>query len=187
MELNDEQKKYFNHVREKVIPLLQGKKNPKLEAPIANLMWNMKKALGEMPGEKLDIETYAQRTKYDFYLIKEALKPGEEGRSFAEEVIAKIDGFFGLKMAPEEVKTVLKDKAAQSKEKLDWDKSIVDLLKLLGLESSLAARKKYAEALGFPKEQIDKMPNVEFNVWLHGQIMNAVACNRGNVPKTLVA
>ena len=75
---------------------------------------------------------------------------------------------------------------AKSKpEKLDWKVSIVDLLKLLDLDSSLAARKELANELGCPKEKIGG-DYAEMNVWLHKTVLQKIAANGGNIPKELM-
>jgi uncharacterized protein DUF3597 len=74
--------------------------------------------------------------------------------------------------------------AAQSKEKLDWRKSIVDLMKLLNLDSSLDARKRLAEELHFTGNMND---SASMNVWLHKQVMVKLAENGGKVPSELKA
>lgn len=77
----------------------------------------------------------------------------------------------------------LEAKAAASKEKLNWKTSIVDLLKLLGMDSSLAARKELAEELGYTGA---KDGSAEFNIWLHKTVLQKIADNGGNVPKELL-
>ena len=72
--------------------------------------------------------------------------------------------------------------AAANKEKLDWRKSIVDLMKLLGLESSLSARKELATELGYTG---DKNDSAKMNIWLHKQVMQKLAANGGKVPDDL--
>jgi hypothetical protein len=72
--------------------------------------------------------------------------------------------------------------AAQSKEKLDWHKSIVDLMKLLNLDSSLAARKRLAQELHYNGNMND---SASMNVWLHKQVMIKLAENGGRVPNEL--
>jgi hypothetical protein len=81
-----------------------------------------------------------------------------------------------------DVEAVLTKLAAQNKEKLDWRRSIVDLMKLLKLDSSLAARKELAKELhytGNPNE------SASMNVWLHKQVMIKLAENGGKVPDSL--
>ena len=62
-------------------------------------------------------------------------------------------------------------RAAAAGEKLDWPDSIVDLLKLLGLDSSLSARKRLATELGYTGSQDDSS---EMNLWLHREVMKRV-------------
>ncbi|MDR3462388.1 MAG: DUF3597 domain-containing protein [Beijerinckiaceae bacterium] len=65
---------------------------------------------------------------------------------------------------------------------LDWRKSIVDLMKLLGLDSSLAARKQLAEELHFDGDEHD---SAAMNIWLHEQVMTKFAENGGKLPADL--
>ena len=76
------------------------------------------------------------------------------------------------------------DKAAASKgEKLMWRTSIVDLMKALGLDSSLAARKELAKELHYTGNVDD---SAAMNVWLHKQVMSKLAENGGKVPADLL-
>lgn len=81
-----------------------------------------------------------------------------------------------------DVEAVLTQLAAKSKEKLDWRKSIVDLMKLLDLDSSLAARKELAKELHYSGDAND---SATMNVWLHKQVMIKLAENGGKVPADL--
>jgi hypothetical protein len=81
-----------------------------------------------------------------------------------------------------DVERVLTDLAAHKKEKLNWRTSIVDLMKLLDLDSSLGARKELAEELGYTGDQND---SAKMNIWLHKQVMNKLAQNGGKVPADL--
>jgi hypothetical protein len=72
--------------------------------------------------------------------------------------------------------------AKASKEKFDWRKSIVDLMKLLKLDSSLAARKELAKELGYTGSTSD---SAAMNTWLHKQVMAKLAANGGKVPDEL--
>ncbi len=67
---------------------------------------------------------------------------------------------------------------------LDWKVSIVDLLKVLGIDSSLQARKELAQELGCPAETMKD--NVAMNVWLHKAVLSQIAKNGGNIPKELL-
>lgn len=81
-----------------------------------------------------------------------------------------------------DVEAVLTKLAAQDKEKLDWRRSIVDLMKLLKLDSSLAARKELAKELHYTGNPND---SASLNVWLHKQVMIKLAENGGKVPDSL--
>jgi hypothetical protein len=82
-----------------------------------------------------------------------------------------------------DVEAILTKLAASNKEKLDWQKSIVDLMKLLNLDSSLAARKELADELHFTG---DKNDSATMNIWLHKQVMQKLAENGGKVPDSLL-
>jgi hypothetical protein len=69
-------------------------------------------------------------------------------------------------------------------EKLNWKTSIVDLMKLLGLDSSLSARKELATELGCPPEKMDD--SAQMNMWLHKTVLRKLAENGGNIPKELL-
>ncbi len=86
-------------------------------------------------------------------------------------------------MAQVDVAAVLTKLAEQNKEKLDWRKSIVDLMKLLNLDSSLAARKQLAKELQYTGDVSD---SASMNVWLHKQVMQKLAENGGKVPADLL-
>ncbi len=81
-----------------------------------------------------------------------------------------------------DVEAVLTKLAAQNKEKLDWRRSIVDLMKLLKLDSSLSARKELAKELHYTGDPND---SAAMNVWLHKQVMIKLAENGGKVPDSL--
>lgn len=69
-------------------------------------------------------------------------------------------------------------------EKLNWKVSIVDLMKLLGLESSLAVRKELAAELGCPAEKMGD--SAQMNMWLHKTVLQKLAENGGNIPASLL-
>ncbi len=81
-----------------------------------------------------------------------------------------------------DVDAILTEKSKQSPEKLNWQTSIVDLLKLLGLDSGLDSRKQLAKELGYPGDTSD---SATMNVWLHRQVMQKLAENGGKVPAGL--
>jgi hypothetical protein len=94
-------------------------------------------------------------------------------------------GSSGAPAAPQsavDVEAVLTKLAAQNKEKLDWRRSIVDLMKLLKLDSSLSARKALAKELHYTGNPND---SASLNVWLHKQVMIKLAENGGKVPDSL--
>ncbi len=75
--------------------------------------------------------------------------------------------------------------AKANPEKLDWKVSIVDLLKLLDLDHSLAARKEMAIELGCPAEKMGGDYS-EMNIWLHKTVLQKIAINGGNIPSNLL-
>ena len=81
-----------------------------------------------------------------------------------------------------DVAAVLDKLAAQTKQKLNWRKSIVDLMKLLNLDSSLTARKHLAQELHYTG---DVNHSASMNIWLHKQVMTKLAENGGKVPDEL--
>jgi hypothetical protein len=74
--------------------------------------------------------------------------------------------------------------AKANPEKLNWKVSIVDLMKLLGLDSSLAARKELAAELGCPAEKMGD--SAQMNMWLHKTVLQKLAANGGNIPAELL-
>ena len=81
-----------------------------------------------------------------------------------------------------DVEQILNDMQKSSGQQLNWRTSIVDLLKLLGLDSSLAARKELAAELHYTGDTND---SATMNIWLHRQVMNKLAANGGKVPADL--
>lgn len=82
-----------------------------------------------------------------------------------------------------DVTAILDKLADDNSEDLDWRKSIVDLMKLVGMDSSLANRKELAKELGFTGNTGD---SATMNVWLHKQVIAKLAANGGTVPKELL-
>jgi hypothetical protein len=87
-------------------------------------------------------------------------------------------------MSETDVVGKLEKLAAANPQQLNWRTSIVDLMKLLDMDSSLAERKELAAELGYPREQMDD--TAKMNVWLHKQVLMRIAQNGGNVPKELL-
>ena len=75
--------------------------------------------------------------------------------------------------------------AAANAETLNWKTSIVDLLKLLGLDSSLAVRKELATELDCPAEKMGD--SAQMNMWLHKTVLQKLAANGGNIPADLLS
>ncbi|MDQ0473176.1 DUF3597 domain-containing protein [Labrys wisconsinensis] len=84
--------------------------------------------------------------------------------------------------APVDVEAILTDLAAKAGQPLNWRQSIVDLLKLLGLDSSLTARKELAGELNYTGDTND---TATMNVWLIKQVMQKLAESGGKVPDSL--
>jgi hypothetical protein len=81
-----------------------------------------------------------------------------------------------------DVEANLTDMASKAGQPLNWKTSIVDLMKLLNLDSSLSARKELAGELGYTG---DKSDSATMNIWLHKQVMQKLAENGGKVPDSL--
>jgi hypothetical protein len=82
-----------------------------------------------------------------------------------------------------DVEAVLNAMAEKNPQKLNWRTSIVDLMKLVGMASTLAERKELADELGY---QGDKSDTAAMNIWLHKQVMARMAANGGKVPANLM-
>ena len=79
---------------------------------------------------------------------------------------------------------LMESKAAAAGHKLNWRTSVVELMKLLNLDSSLGARKELATELGYTGDMND---SATMNIWLHKQVMKKVAENGGQVPADLLS
>jgi hypothetical protein len=122
----------------------------------------------------------------------DAWKPGQSDQSRVEAaraqgvpVAAAAPGATAAATAQEvDVATVLDRMAASHGEKLDWKHSIVDLMKLVGMESSLAERKELAADLHYTGDTSD---SAKMNMWLHKEVMRKLAENGGKVPADLLS
>jgi hypothetical protein len=85
-------------------------------------------------------------------------------------------------MAEVDVEAILSGMQSSAGQPLNWRSSIVDLLKLLGLDSSLQSRKELAAELHYSGDTND---SASMNIWLHRQVMNKLAANGGKVPADL--
>ena len=84
--------------------------------------------------------------------------------------------------APVDVAGILDFMNDQRDQKLNWQTSIVDLMKLLGMESSLAERKELADELGYTG---DKSDSASMNIWLHKQVIQKIVDNGGQLPRDM--
>ena len=87
-------------------------------------------------------------------------------------------------MAAVDVAAMLERMAADNPQKLNWRTSIVDLMKLLDMDSSLAERKELATELGCPADLMQD--SAKMNVWLHKQVLREISANGGTVPADLL-
>ena len=103
----------------------------------------------------------------------EAASPGAAPTGAAPKAVAVVD-----------VVAQLEQRAAANPQKLNWRTSIVDLLKLLDIDSSFNARKELATELGCPADLMGD--SAKMNMWLHKTVLQRIADNGGNVPKELL-
>lgn len=101
-------------------------------------------------------------------------QPEQPATAQAVQAIAEVD-----------VVSQLEAKAKAAGGKLNWKTSIVDLLKLLELDSSLAARKELAQELNCPADKIGGDYS-QMNIWLHKEVIKKIAENGGNIPKEML-
>ena len=99
------------------------------------------------------------------------------GKAQAGDASGQVSG-----QATVDVEKVLNERAAQNKQKLDWRHSIVDLMKLLDLDSSQTARKQLATELKYDGDMND---SAKMNIWLHKHVMRRLAESGGRVPDDL--
>jgi hypothetical protein len=121
----------------------------------------------------------------------DAFKPGQSTESRVEAAqrqgvpVAAATPGAGLTPGQQvDIAAVLDRMAASHKEKLDWKHSIVDLMKLVGMDSSLAERKELAADLHYTGDTND---SATMNMWLHKEVMRKLAENGGKVPADLLA
>lgn len=84
---------------------------------------------------------------------------------------------------PVDVEAVLQRMATDNKQQLNWRTSIVDLMKLLGMDSSLENRKELARELGYTADTSD---SAAMNIWLHKRVMKELAAHGGKVPANML-
>ena len=107
--------------------------------------------------------------------VSQAPAPAATAPAPAQEVVNPI--------AVVDVVAQLEKRAAANPQKLNWRTSIVDLLKLLDIDSSLEARKELAKELYCPDELMGD--SAKMNIWLHKNVLAHIAANGGNIPKEL--
>jgi hypothetical protein len=83
-----------------------------------------------------------------------------------------------------DVAAILDKMGSENKQKLDWRHSIVDLMKLVGIDSSLSARRELAADLKYSGDTSD---TASMNIWLHKEVMKKLAENGGKVPQELIS
>jgi len=110
---------------------------------------------------------------------KEAAAAPAPAAEVVETVVAE-----AVPAEPFDVGSYLNGLSGETKEKLDWTVSIVDLMKLVGMDSSLSSRKELAKELGYGEDTAD---SAKMNIWLHKQVMQQIAKNGGKLPDKLVA
>jgi hypothetical protein len=121
-----------------------------------------------------------------FGKIMSAIFGSNAGATPAGSASAPAGGGGGATAAPAakpaqsvDVAPILDRAVAAKHEKLEWRTSIVDLMKALDIDSSLAARKELAKELGYTGDTND---SASMNVWLHKQVMARLAANGGKLP-----
>ncbi len=82
-----------------------------------------------------------------------------------------------------DIAAILNGLAAKNPEKLDWKRSIVDLMKLVGMDSGFGARKQLATELHYTGDPND---SAAMNIWLHKQVLQKISENGGTVPAELL-
>lgn len=123
-------------------------------------------------------------------ITAEAVKPATADVSATpttgSEAVAKSTGSQPVAATPGQpvdVAAVLDAAVAKNGQKLDWRRSIVDMMKALGMDASLKERKELADELGYTG---DKNDSATMNIWLHKALLKALAENGGKVPADLL-
>jgi hypothetical protein len=191
---------------------LKAVNKPEIQQSVSNLEWNAKKVKGGSGAEGISPEDWAKDTQYDLNQIAKAAggTAGQTASSLAAE-IGKAFGSVAAggepaaaastaaasisaanPAAPTEsataaaggvdVNTMLAGLAAKSGEQLDWKNSVVDLLKALGADSSLAGRKRVAAAIGWSESEIGKIGSEAGNQSLHNAILTYLSTHGGKLP-----
>jgi hypothetical protein len=113
--------------------------------------------------------------------------PAPQQSQYSPQSQAQQGGTMTSRVPPQaqavDVEAILTDMAEKNPQKLNWRTSIVDLMKLLDMDSSLAERKELAQELGYKDDMSD---SAAMNIWLHKQVMQKLAQNGGKVPPELM-
>ncbi len=137
-------------------------------------------------------DTAAEATGNVAESVSEAVEAGGEKvaeavESIGEDLAEAASSDSGPEAASKlDVEAMLDEMAEKHPEDLEWRLTIVDLLKLLDLDSSYEARKGMALELGYSQDDIDGKGSAEMNIWLHRQVMNKITENGGKVPADLL-
>jgi hypothetical protein len=115
-------------------------------------------------------------------IFKHGTAAATVGWSPASDTKETASGAAGKPLTQDQVEDMIKKIADAQDEEYDWKESIVDLMKLLKLDSSLRARKKLAQELGYRGKLTG---SAEMNIWLHKRVMQKLAESGGVVPETL--
>ena len=122
-------------------------------------------------------------------LMNKIFGRGEEAHPVAPATPAPVTGGIGTMTtagaatAVVDVEAVLEGLAAKNPQKLNWRTSIVDLMKLVGMESNLVQRQELARELGYTGNMSD---SASMNIWLHKQVLRKLADNGGKIPSNLL-
>lgn len=117
-------------------------------------------------------------------LAKLGIGSAEAAQSEASDAIAVETAPSVTAITVVDVVAQLEARAAAHSQKLNWRVSIVDLLKLLEIDSSLSARKELAAELNCPAELMSD--SAQMNMWLHKTVLVRIAENGGNIPQDLL-
>lgn len=116
--------------------------------------------------------------------LQQATTASPAGSSAAAPAASPASAPAQAPMSQVDVVAKLEQLASANPEKLNWKTSIVDLMKLLDMDSSLASRKDLAIELGYPRDKTDD--SAAMNIWLHKTVLRKLSENGGNIPQELL-
>ena len=134
--------------------------------------------------KKEDKPEFAGMSKPQGVVTGTAPKPAASGAQPAMGAKPGAQPAAPVAMSEVDVVSKLEGLAKANPAKLNWKVSIVDLLKLLDLDSSSDARKELATELGCPADMMSD--SARMNTWLHKEVLRQIAANGGNIPKALL-